>query len=259
MLATATLAINRIDFDGTVPWRTSHHDPLLLKLRLGPAPFPDPVPSSDVGHDSAVLWALVPVRGCARVACSTSSTFAVLSRSTTVTVIDPNLPVKVLAEGLEAGTRYHCRFIDSLGRREEGTFATAQPLGVNAGLRFGVSGDWRGELAPFPAIGNSPARKLDLSVKLGDTIDADFPTPLVPEPQAEALADFRLRHAEVYGKAWGPNFWGALQKVALILAPIDDPEVMNDFAGGAPAALDPRFPETAGLIDETELFRDGLL
>ncbi len=43
-----------------------------------------------------------------------------------------------------------------------------------------------------------------------------------------------------------------------LLATIDNHEVMNDFAGGAPAASDPRFPENAGLINETELFRDGL-
>ncbi|WP_198669059.1 ExeM/NucH family extracellular endonuclease [Elioraea thermophila] len=245
-------------FDGMVPWRTSDHDPLLLGLRLAPAPFPNAVSSGDVDQDSAVLWALVPVRGAVRVEWSTDPTFATLAGSATVTVTDPTLPVKVLAKGLEAGTRYHYRFIDSLGRMEEGTFATAHALGVNAGFRFGVSGDWRGELAPFPAIANAAARDLDLFVKLGDTIYADYATPLVPKPQAETLAEYRLKHAEVYGKAPGPNFWGALQKVTPILATIDDHEVINDFSGGAPASSDPRFPETTGLINETELFCNGL-
>ncbi|MCS6921289.1 MAG: ExeM/NucH family extracellular endonuclease, partial [Elioraea sp.] len=245
-------------FDATVPWRTSDHDPLLLGLRLVPAPFPNAVSSGDVDQDSAVLWALVPVRGSVRVEWSTDPTFAALTGSATVTVTDPSLPVKVLVEGLKAGTRYHYRFIDALGRTEEGAFATAHALGVKAGLRFGVSGDWRGELAPFPAIANAPARDLDLFVKLGDTIYADYPTPLVPKPQAETLAEYRLKHAEVYGKAPGPNFWGELQKVTPILATIDDHEVINDFSGGAPAASDPRFPETTGLINETELFRNGL-
>lgn len=80
----------------------------------------------------------------------------------------------------------------------------------------------------------------------------------MPKPQAEILADFRLKHAEVYGKAPGPNFWGALQKVTLILAMIDEHEVMNDFPDGAPAALNPYFPETAGQFKETVLFRNGL-
>ena len=244
-------------FDGTVPWRTSDHDPLLLGLRLAPAPFPNAVSSGDVDQDSAVLWSLVPVRGEVRVEWSADG-FASLAGSASVTVADPTLPVKVLAAGLDPGTTYAYRFTDALGRSEAGSFTTALPVGISAGFRFGVSGDWRGELAPFSAIANAPARDLDLFVKLGDTIYADFPSPAVPKPQAETLGEFRAKHAEVYGKAPGPNFWGALQKVTPILATIDDHEVTNDFSGGAPAASDPRFPETTGLINETALFRNGL-
>ncbi len=54
------IAINRIDVDGTVPWRTSDDDPLPLGLRLGPEPFLTPLSSGDVDHHSAVLWTLVP-------------------------------------------------------------------------------------------------------------------------------------------------------------------------------------------------------
>ena len=37
-----------------------------------------------------------------------------------------------------------------------GQFETAAELGTQTGLRFGVTGDWRGELAPYPAIQNAP-------------------------------------------------------------------------------------------------------
>src|SRR5262249_50767461 len=45
-----------------------------------------------------------------------------------------------------------------------------------------------------------------------------------------------------------------------VLAVIDDHEVTNDFAGGAPAASDPRFNDTTPgrLINDTALFDNGL-
>jgi Ca2+-binding RTX toxin-like protein len=39
---------------------------------------------------------------------------------------------------------------------------------------------------------------------------------------------------------------------------IDDHEVINDFAGGAPAANDPRFGTTTGLVNDTALYETGL-
>lgn len=38
------------------------------------------------------------------------------------------------------------------GATAQGAFTTPARRGVRAGLRFGVSGDSRGDLAPFPAI-----------------------------------------------------------------------------------------------------------
>lgn len=43
-----------------------------------------------------------------------------------------------------------------------------------------------------------------------------------------------------------------------ILATIDDHEVINDFSGGVPADSDPRFNTTTGLINDTELYENGL-
>ena len=58
------------------------------------------------------------------------------------------------------------------GRSPENS-RTAPALCDETGLRFGVSGDWRGELAPYPAIRNIQQRDLDFFVLHGDTIYAE--------------------------------------------------------------------------------------
>jgi len=95
-------------------------------------------------------------------------------------------------------------------------------------------------------------------VKLGDTIYADYPSPNVNLPQAVSLADYRAKQNEVYSARFGLNLWAGLQATTPIYAMIDDHEVMNDMAGGAPAVGDPRFPETTGLINQTRMFTNGL-
>ncbi len=54
------------------------------------------------------------------------------------------------------------------------------------------------------------------------------------------------------------NAWEDVRSSTSILATIDDHEVTNDFAGGAPASSDERFGETEGLINDTELYENGL-
>lgn len=221
--------------------------------------FPNGVSSGDVDADSAVLWSLIRTAGAVTVEWSRDPGFATVDGMATGLVTDPALPVKVVAEGLQAGTTYRYRFTDALGRTEDGGFETARPVGTREGFTFGVTGDWRGELAPYPAIRNVAAADLELFVKLGDTIYADVPSPANGfQPQAMTLAEFRAKHAEVYGDNPGPNYWAELQRSVPILSAIDDHEVTNDFAGGAPAASDPRFGETTGLVNETMLYRDAL-
>jgi len=152
---------------------------------------------------------------------------------------------------------------DAAGDSETGRFTTANELGTQAGLTFGVSGDWRGELSPYPAIGNAPEKDLDFFVLHGDTINADSPSPAVPLEQATTLAEFRDKHSEVYDTRFGLNAWGDLRASTSVLATIDDQEVTDDFAGGAAAETDPRFGTsdfsgTVGLINDTELYENGL-
>ena len=54
------------------------------------------------------------------------------------------------------------------------------------------------------------------------------------------------------------NTLADLRASTALFATIDDHEVTNDFAGGAPAAADGRFAESSGLINQTALYTNGL-
>jgi phosphodiesterase/alkaline phosphatase D-like protein len=98
-------------------------------------------------------------------------------------VTDPTVPVKVDVGPLVADTRYFYRVTDAAGATAEGTFRTPAAEGFH-GLRFGVSGDWRGELRPYPSVANAAGENLDFFVALGDTVYADVPSIDFPGPQA---------------------------------------------------------------------------
>ncbi|NJN02523.1 MAG: phytase [Leptolyngbyaceae cyanobacterium SL_1_1] len=221
------------------------------------------VASGDTTQKSTVLWARSTLPG------EVTFEYAPLSkpkqvRRASATVTDINQPVKVEIKGLRADTEYVYRVIDAGGDTEVGRFETAAKVGKHTGLSFGVAGDWRGEIAPYPAIGNVVEQRLAFFVEHGDTIYADVPSPALLNPdgsfksQAETLNEFRAKHAEVYGSRLGENFWAELRASTSILATIDDHEVTNDFSGGAPAVSDPRFAETTGLINDTQLYENGL-
>lgn len=222
------------------------------------------IASGDTTQDSTVLWAKSSVLGPVSFEYSTDGDFSNPAGTQTITVTDANLPVKTDITGLEAGTDYTYKVTDAAGDTLTGEFTTAAEPGENAGLRFGVTGDWRGELAPYPSISNVPEQDLAFFVEHGDTIYADFPSDAVTNPdgtrkeQAETLAEFRAKHAEVYGERFGLNTWGDLRASTSVLATIDDHEVTNDFSGGAIASTDPRFPETDALINDTELYENGM-
>jgi phosphodiesterase/alkaline phosphatase D-like protein len=222
--------------------------------------FPNGVSAGDATQTEAVLWARSSVPGPVEFTISTSPDFSSVVGRATVSVDDPTVPAKVLINNLTPGTTYYYQVSSvALGDAETGRFETSAPAGVHAGLHFGVSGDWRGDLAPFPAIANADERGLDFFVKHGDTIYADIPSPAGPEPQAETPTEFRAKHAEVYGTTLGMNNWADLQHTTAILAVIDDHEVTNDFAGGAPPSSDPRFAgSTAQFINDTPLYENGL-
>jgi 3-phytase/alkaline phosphatase D len=226
--------------------------------------LPNGVASGDTTQNSTVLWTRSTVLGEVTFEYSTDANFNTIVGTETIALTDENIPVKVNIDGLDSSTDYFYRVTDAAGTTLTGEFTTAAEIGTQAGLNFGVSGDWRGELAPYPAIANAAEQDLDFFVEHGDTIYADIASPAVLNPdgtrkeQVETIEEYRAKHHEVYSERFGLNTWAELRASTSILATIDDHEVTNDFAGGAAAASDERFPETEGLINDTELFENGL-
>lgn len=223
------------------------------------ATLPNGVAAGDATPTSIVLWVHSTAEGMGTVEVATDPAFDTIVAEEEFTVTEPLVPVRIPISDLVPGTRYHYRATDAASSQATGTFETPVPPGVRAGLRFGVSGDWRGELAPYPAITNIPERELDFFVELGDTIYADFPSPAVPALQARTPEEFRLKHQEVYAERFGLDAWAAARQSTAVYATIDDHEVTNDFAGGAPTTSDPRFADDpAELINDSELYETGL-
>jgi phosphodiesterase/alkaline phosphatase D-like protein len=224
-----------------------------------PIALPNGVGSGDTTQTSTVLWARSNFTGDVKFEYSTRADFDNIAGTKTATVTDVLQPVKVNVTGLQPGTDYYYRVTDAAGVTETGKLNTSAEVGTRAGLRFGAAGDWRGELAPYPAIANADERNLDFFIELGDTIYADFPSPDLTKPQAETLDEYRIKHNEVYGDRNGINTWADLRASTSILATIDDHEVINDFQGGAKASTDSRFKDASDtLINDTELYDNGL-
>jgi 3-phytase/alkaline phosphatase D len=159
--------------------------------------------------------------------------------SASVAVTDALVPGKVRIDGLDPTRRYHFRAVQGEATRV-GAFrpaATSVQSGAPlAGARFGVTGDWRGDVGLFTAIANVPGRDLGFFVKLGDTVYADVASPAVPSGPAQTLAEFRAKHVENYAPSYGIDPWGDLASSVLTFATIDDHEVTNNFSGGARGA-----------------------
>lgn len=221
------------------------------------AALPNGVAAGDVTQDSAVLWARSDVPGIVKFELARDANFSHIIERFKAKVTDPMQPAKVLANDLHPGKQYFYRATDSAGARQAGSFRTAHAHGLR-GLKFGVAGDWRGDVMPYPAIKNVPGADLDFLVLLGDTIYGDVSSPAV-SGQATSLADYRAKHAEVLSATAGLNAWKDARASTAVYAMIDDHEVTNDFAGGAQPASDPRFAGYAGdYINQTTLYHNGL-
>ena len=226
--------------------------------------FPNGVAAGEVTRTSAVIWTRSGETGTLTFELSSNAEFDPLDYATTIEVLEPMQPVKfdfALIDGLWAmtpGTQYFYRFRNANGESVIGTFRTPPQAGALEGLRFGVSGDWRGELAPYPSVSNVVARNLDFFVGLGDTVYADIPSPAVPGGPAQTLEEFRAKHNEVYSARFGQNILAELRASTAFFATIDDHEIANDFAGGAKVGSDSRFGTDDGLINESTLFATGI-
>lgn len=221
--------------------------------------LPNGIAAGDVEKDRAILWARSTALGELTFEWSTDPAFKRGVRRRRTDVTDVAVPVKVDVRGLQDGTTYHYRVTDAAGASKTGRFKTPARRGRRIGVRFGVSGDSRGDLAPFPSMAGAVSRDLDLFVELGDTIYADVESPILPGvAQVTTLPEFRLKHEEILSLRGGLNTLADLRATTALLVTIDDHEVTNDFAGGALPASDPRFDPTGAYINETALYDAGL-
>ncbi len=217
--------------------------------------LPNGISSGDTTQSSTVLWTRSAIAGDVRFQIKDDHGIVM---EDSVHVKNPLKPAKLFVDQLQPGQTYRYKVTSPDGQTLKGIFKTAADSYSHDGLSFGVTGDWRGELAPYPAINNLEGETLDFFVKLGDTIYADIASPAAPKGQVRTLAEYRAKHQEVYASHNGINNFATVQKNVSIFSTIDDHEVINDFAGGAPASTDPRFSEAGGWINQTALYKNGL-
>ena len=207
-----------------------------------------------IGGTAVVLVAPQGGTGTVTIELSIDPNFATVNSTTTLEVTDPLVPAKMTLSSLDSGTRYYVRATYA-GAQRVSTFvtrgSTVSAPAATPGVRFGVSGDWRGDVGIFNSILNADERGLEFFVKLGDTIYADVPSPAVPGHAAQTLNEFRAKHVENYAPNHGIDPWGDLESAMPTFSMIDDHEVTNDFAGGA-------WSPTTGWYSEGELYRNGL-
>lgn len=179
--------------------------------------------------------------------------FGDIVTSSSLTVGNALVPGKVVVDGLAPG-QYFARVVDGSATRTAAfTMRATSILGADAseGVRFGVTGDWRGDVGLFTAVGNADERGLEFFVKLGDTIYGDVASPAVPNGPAATLDEFRAKHIENYAPSYGIDPWGDLSSAMPTFAMIDDHEVTNNFCGGA-------FDAVNGWYNQGSLYVNGL-
>lgn len=188
-----------------------------------------------IGGRAAILVSPATGTGVVTVEIARDELFTDVVSSQQLTVDNALVPGRAIVTGLAPGA-YFARVVEGQAVRTARFVMRAAPVAAasaDRGVRFGVTGDWRGDVGLFTAIGNADERRLDFFVKLGDTVYADVPSPAVPNGPAATLDEFRAKHVENYAPSYGIDPWGELTAVVPTFASIDDHEVTNDFDGGA--------------------------
>ncbi|MEO8393005.1 MAG: alkaline phosphatase D family protein [Chloroflexota bacterium] len=224
--------------------------------------MPNGIAAGDATQNSVVLWTHSTAPGTVtfRYAASTAWWDYRARYTQSAEVSDPTIPVKVQVAHLQPDTEYVYQVRDAAGSRISGRFRTlpAADQPAKNGLHFGVTGDWRGELRPFVSVSNVAARKLDFFMELGDTIYADIPSLDLPAGQARTLAEYRIKHNEVYSARYDQNHWADIRASTGVYVVHDDHEVCDDYAGGAAPSNDARFDQTGDRINQTDLYKNGM-
>ena len=244
LLAVAVLSI-------LLPVAGSADDDLTERLDTLPKSLPNGVAAGDATQNRVVLWARTTM---------SDGIFFKLPGGGTVwqRSKDGSVPHSVTVSGLAPGIAYTYSVLDSSGNLVSGRFKSPASIGEYTGLRFGVGGDLLGDLSPFPALNNGVEQDLDFFIALGDTVYADIRSPSVSSGSARTLDEYRRKHAEALAERGGENALTTLRANTLFYAMIDDHEIADDFAGGAPASSDSRFTETDGYVNDTTRFENGM-
>ncbi len=222
------------------------------------------VASGDTTQTSTVLWTRSLVLGEVTFEYATDTNFNRIIGTETIPVTDTNAPVQVTINNLTPSTQYYYRVTDAAGEQATGQFLTANPLGTREGLRFGVSGDLQGALAPFVSISNADEQDLAFFVQMGDMMEADSESAALPGvTQASTLSQFRIKQSEIYSERFGLNPWADLRASTSVYGTWDDHELTNDFAGGATPADSPQKDDifgdaTTGFVNDTPVFEASL-
>ncbi len=222
-----------------------------------PPALPNGVAAGDVTATSAVLWARTTAGETLTFELSAGERGGRIARLASIQAESTLRPISIPVDNLTPQTSYVYTVTTGSGQQVSGQFRTPAATGRH-GLRFGVSGDGRGDWLPFQALANAGTRNLDFFVYLGDTVYSDIVSPAVPAV-AQSLDDYRRKHAEVYSTRLERNYLADLRRSTAFYASIDDHEVVDDFAGGALAADDERFVERSGFINDTARYEAGLL
>ncbi len=225
--------------------------------------LPNGIAAGDTTQTSTVLWTRSTAPGTVTFEYSTDSNFGNILGTLSNVTTDPTVPIKVQVTNLTPGTQYFYRVRDAAGTTLAGQFRTPAGLGTRAGLRFGVAGDWQGQLAPFPAIANAPGRNLDFFARIGDSAYVDDLSPDLPGVrQPKTAIEFNTKQNEVYAQRYGINSWANVQATTTTYATWDDHELTNDFAGGAAPAVSPQkegiFGTGEGFVNDTPVFDNAL-
>lgn len=233
--------------------------------QAAPATLPEGVAAGETTQTSTLLWAR-STAGDVTFNVYSDAALTNLVATVPAAVADANEPVKAAVSGLTPNTRYYYS-ASNASNTATGTFKTFAAPGQTAGLSFGVTGDWRGENAPYPAVKNVAGKNLDFFVALGDTIYGDVASNANNgQRQAQTVDEYRNKYKEVYGTTNGQNVFAGLRSSTSTFAVIDDHEVTNDFAGFNTVSNDARFtfsntgstvPGTTPL-NQTDLYRNGL-
>lgn len=216
--------------------------------------FPNGVAAGDVDQSSVVLWARASYTGAVRFEYGRDPNFVTPADGFAYDfVADIDIPAKVeVVTGLLPGIQYYyrvcpgtCPSVFDPKTDPWGKFHTSHADGNN-GLRFGVSSCFRGDMKPFVSINNVPAKGLDFFVALGDSIYADG---INSGGRARSIEDFRKKYNRAYSRLNTPeknqqltglpiddNYFALARASTAFYFNIDDHEVVDNFAGGAPPA-----------------------